>query len=506
MKHGRKNYILGMDLGTSSCKVCAVDFSGRKLGEKSADYTTFVPQVGWAEQNPGHWIEALSRACRILLDGLSLAPEDVQGVSLSSAAHIAVLLDKNDQPLRNSILWLDQRSQLQADRLAHDLGPEILELSNNWVSSTWTLPHLLWVQEKEPEVWHKVCHVLLSKDYVGFFLTGKRCTDPATAVSSMLYDVARQNWSPRLCSLAKLEPNLLPQVLPVTAQVGTLIPEAAEQFGLKPGIPVINGTLDSTAETFCARASCAGDLVLRLASAGGVHLLLNKAQPHPKLITYPFPLAPLWMVQAGTNSCASAVQWAPKVLAHYKEIPYDQWDALAAKADPGCKGLIFHPYLSGERCPHWDSRLRASFVGLSFQHDLPHFSRAVYEGCAFSIREALAMIDELSIESNDLAIVGGGAKSALWCSIVCDVLGVKVRRAPEVDSSYGAALLGLYGLGVYSDLKEIQSRATFEQEKLSPNQGNHAIYQSLFEVYRGIQQALKPIYHLQISHLWDQTK
>ena len=253
MRHKRKDYILGMDLGTSSCKVCAVDFGGCKLAEKTVGYPTSVPQVGWAEQDPWQWIKALSRACQALLEEFTLTPEEIQGITLSSASHIAVLLDKKDQPLRKSILWSDQRSHLQAARLAQHLGPEILGLTNNWVSSTWTLPHLLWIQEEEPEVWKKVRHVLPSKDYVVFFLTGNRCTDPATAVSSMLYEVARQDWSTKLCSLARLEPNHLPEVLPVTTQVGTLIPAAAEEFGLKPGIPVINGTLDSTAETFCAK-------------------------------------------------------------------------------------------------------------------------------------------------------------------------------------------------------------------------------------------------------------
>jgi xylulokinase len=491
----RDEFIIGMDLGTSSCKVCAVNFAGRKMAQHSVDYATLVPHAGWAEQDPRHWIPALSRACKALLEKSSIRPDQVKGVSLSAAAHIAVLLDRENQPLRNAILWLDQRASVQADKLAHKVGPEILELTNNCVSTTWTLPHLLWVYEREPEVWRKVRHILLSKDYVGYLLTGSRITDPSSATSSMLYDVSRQAWSSKLCSLAYLEPDYLPEVLPANAQIGTLLPVAAQQFGLENGIPVINGSLDSTAETFCAKLTKPGDLAIRLASAGGVHLLLNQAQPHPKLITYPYPIPPIWLVQAGTNSCASAVQWVRKALNPSEGISYDQWDSLSSKVEPGAQGLIFHPYLSGERCPYWDSRLRASFVGLNFNHGFNHFARAVYEGCAFSLKDALLMLKDMCPVLNDLTIIGGGAKSKHWCSIVCDVLGAGVARAPEIDSAYGTALIGLNGLGVYSTIQEAQRCADFEKDYLSPNANSHNLYNEIFAVYQKIQQRLKPIYH-----------
>jgi xylulokinase len=484
-----------MDLGTSSCKVCAVNFSGRKTAQYTVDYPTSIPHAGWAEQNPGHWITALSEACRALLEKGSIKSDQIKGISLSAAAHIGVLLDKENRPVRNAILWLDQRASTQADKLAHELGPEILGLTNNWVSTTWTLPHLLWVREREPEIWRKVRHILLSKDYVGYLLTGNRVTDPSSAVSAMLYDVSRKDWSSRLCSLAGLEPDQLPEVLQANAAVGALLPAAAQQFGLKPGIPVINGCLDSTAETFCAKRAEPGDLAIRLASAGGVHLLLNQAQPHPKLITYPYPIPPIWLVQAGTNSCASAVQWIRKALNPDGDISYDQWDHLSSRVEPGAQGLIFHPFLSGERCPHWDSRLRASFTGLNFNHGFNHFARAVYEGCAFSLKDALLMLRDMCSALNEVTLIGGGAKSKLWCSIVCDVLGIRVARAPEIDSAYGAALIGLNGLGVYSTIQEAQGCADFEREFLVPDAERQNLYDKIFTVYREIHQQLKPVYH-----------
>lgn len=490
-----KDLILGVDLGTSSCKVCAVNFKGHKLYEEQVDYPIYAPSNGWSEQDPHHWIEAASRASRLILKNNALIADQVQGISLTSAAHIAVLLDNKDQPVRRAILWNDQRSHAQVSFLADQFSSEIFGLTNNWVSTTWTLPHLLWIKQEEPEIWQKVRSIMLSKDYLAFYLTGNRCTDPATAVSSMLYDVSQKKWSSWLCSLAEIEPDLLPQVLPATAQIGKLSSNAAKKLGLLAGIPIINGTLDSTAEFFCSKACEHGDLTLRLASAGGVHLLLNKPQPHQKLITYPYPLEPLWMVQAGTNSCATAVQWARKLLSHNTEIPYSEWDTLAANVEPGALGLFFHPYLSGERCPYWDDQLRCSFLGLSFQHELSHFARAVYEGTVFSIKDALGMLKEFDIKYEEITVHGGGAKSEIWSSIVCDVLGVKTTRAMEADSSYGTALIGLHGLGVYSDLKQAQSCAVFNQNSFCPDMEKYDIYQSIFKVYKEIQQALQPIYH-----------
>jgi xylulokinase len=177
------------------------------------------------------------------------------------------------------------------------------------------------------------------------------------------------------------------------------------------------------------------------------------------------------------------------------DISYDQWDHLSSQVQAGAEGLIFHPYLSGERCPYWDSRLRASFTGLNFNHGFNHFARAVYEGCAFSLKDALLMLKDMCPALNEVTLIGGGAKSKLWCSIVCDVLGTRVARAPEIDSAYGAALIGLNGLGVYATIQEAQGCADFEKEYLTPDAERQNLYSEIFTVYREIQQQLKPVYH-----------
>ncbi len=492
---GRPPYVLGIDLGTSSCKVCAVDASGRHLGARSAGFPTLTPRAGWAEQDPQHWVPAATEATRQLLSEGPVPPEEVGGLSLSSAAHIAVLLDAGGSPLRNSILWYDQRSLNEVEELKSQRGHEIFRLSHNSVSPTWTLPQLLWVRRQEPEVWSKVRRIALSKDYLSSWLTGRWTTDPATALSSMLFDAHVGDWSVPLLDPLGLAAEALPRVHPSTARVGSLTAAAAQELGVPAGVPVINGTLDSAAETYGAGVVRPGDCLLRLATAGGIHLVLEAPHPHPGLITYPHPVSPLWYSQAGTNSCTSALHWVFRTVGSGRPGTFQEWDPGVEAVPQGAEGLFFHPYLSGERCPYWDGRLRASFTGATFSHHPEHFVRAAYEGTAFSLRDALGVLDDLGDQRGTITVVGGGTAGKLWTRIVCDVLGKTLQVARVTDSAYGAALLGLVGIGLYSDVSQPLAGSRQELEVVSPDPERARGYTVLFDRYREIQQKLQPVYH-----------
>ena len=425
-----------------------------------------------------------------------MSSELVGGISLSSAAHIAVLLDADGRPLRNAILWYDQRSHHEVDELRSSQGDEIFRLSNNSISPTWTLPQLLWVRRQERDLWPKIHRVLLSKDYLSNWLTGQLTTDPATALSSMLFDAQAGDWSERLLEPLGLAPEVLPRVLPSTSPVGSLTATAAQQLGLPAGVPVINGTLDSAAETYGAGVVRAGDCLLRLATAGGMHLVVDGPRPHPQLITYPHPLPPLWYLQAGTNSCTSALHWVFGTVGSDRPRTFQEWDETVESIPLGAEGLFFHPYLSGERCPYWDSRLRASFTGATFNHGPAHFIRAAYEGTAFSLRDAMTVLDDLGVRRGTITAVGGGTAGRLWAQIVCDVLGETLHISRLTDSAYGAALLGLVGIGLYSDVSQPLARSKQETEVLSPDPERKQRYTALFSLYREIQQKLQPVYHM----------
>ena len=477
-------YVVGLDLGTSSAKVCAMDLEGRTLGLAHSAYPTHTPHPGWAEQDPEDWIPALATALRRLF-ATGLDPAGLRGLALSCAAHIGVLLDADDHPLRQALLWHDQRSRAEAAELARSRGAEIYALGHNWPSTTWTLAHLRWMARHEPALWKRGCRLLGSKDYVGWKLTGRRVTDPASAVGLLLYNVHQNCWDASLCALAGLAPSALPDVLPSGALVGRLSSAGARALGVPEGVPLFNGTLDSIAETLRAGVRPEADMLIRLATAGGIHRLSSLPVPDPKLITYPYPLGEgLWLQQAGTNSCASAVAWAARLLQDNETPDYALWDALAARAEPGARGLLFHPYLAGERCPYWDPELQGAFSGLHFQHGRPELARAVYEGVSLSLRDALRVFgaDTPSVPDKRVCLVGGGSQSRVWSGIVASVMNCEVLAMPDADSSGGAALMALWGLGVCKPGEELpqgpQTRFT-----LSPSEAERRVYDQLFAAY-----------------------
>jgi xylulokinase len=488
--------VLGFDVGTSSGKVCALDEAGALLGIEAEGYPTRVPQPAWAEQDPSVWLPALASACRRLVARLGLDPARVAGIAVTSAAHVGVLLDAGGSPVRPAILWHDQRSQAQAREIADAAGDEVFAIGSNWPTATWTLAHLAWIRRHDPRSWARTRHVLLSKDYLAFQLTGERATDPAAAVSALLLDVGSGGWSERLCALAGLGVSQLPAILPIAAEIGALLPGPASMLGLPAGTRVFNGTMDSTAETFSAGVRREGECVIRLASAGGIHGISSPARVHPGLISYPYPIAPFWLSQAGTNTCASAVAWACSTMSADGEAPdFERWSTLAQASPPGANGLLFHPYLAGERCPYWDGDLRASFVGLGLNHGRADIARSVYEGTTFALRDALSVLRERGFELAGVRLVGGGAKSRLWSEIVASVLDCPVQAAPLADSSAGAGLLALVGLGVFASPAAVPVAGPERGAPIhEPVPGLRALYDDAFARFRDIQSRLAGAY------------
>ena len=437
---------LGIDLGTSSIKICLLDEQGLTIGVATQRYPTHSPHERWMEQDPQDWLTAFTKAMAELagLHAKSLA--SLGSICLTSAAHIGVLLDAEDRPLRRALLWSDQRSTDQVKELLQ-AEDEIYAISANKPSPSWTLPHFLWVKEREPELYAQVRRVCFSKDYLLHWLTGLWVTDPATAVSSMLYDCKEHAWSSRLLSYLDMTPNQLPRIMDSCSVVGTLLPEMATLLGLPNGVAVVNGSLDSATETYGSGARKAGDVVIRIGTAGGIHKLSEKPMQIRSLLTYPFPLDALWYSQAGTNAAGSAIGWATEQQGFsLDETGFAQFDELAARAPAGCEGLLFHPYLNGERTPYWNASLRGTYSGLSFLHKRSHMARSVLEGVCFSLKDALlALMKEDEIPPH-IMVVGGGAKDRLLMEILSSVLNTTLLLAPGIDSAYGCARIGQLSL------------------------------------------------------------
>jgi xylulokinase len=463
------------------------------------DVTTHSPHAQWSEQDPRDWWRAVCDTVPRALADAGLAASDIAAVSFSAGAHTPVLVDGAGRVLRPAILWSDQRSGEECRELQQRSGDRILEIAMNRVTPTWTLPQLLWLKRHEPAVAAATRRVYVAKDWIRAQMTDTWETDRTEAVGTLMFDVANDCWSRELCDLIGWDPSTLPPLVSPTTIVAVVTAQAAAACGLRPGTPVVCGTSDTSAETFGAGSVDAGDGTVKLATAGTVSVVGASAHVHPSLINYPLCVPGLWYTITGTNSCASAHRWVRDRFFMSPGISgpdaFAEMDRLAATVNPGAGGLLFHPYLQGERAPHWDPLLRSDFLGMTFRHDKGHFVRAVYEGIAFSLREIKEQFDAQGMPISTARIIGGGAKSGLWRSIVADVLGIRITLPAVTDASFGAALLAGVGAGVFASETEAARRCIRAIETIEFDSARHDYYTQVFGLYKKSQAALVEVNH-----------
>lgn len=498
-----QGYLLGVDLGAGSLKATIVDDDGRVAGEGSQPIETSMPKFGWSEQDPDSWFEALCRAIPQALKGAGIEPGAIAGVGLSAGAHIPVLTDAHGKVLRPAIMWNDQRSAAEARELHEAAGELILARSLNKVNPTWTLAMLKWLGRHEPETVAKVGRLYLAKDYLRSRLTGTWETDYSDVLGALMADDATRDWSPELCRLIDWRADTLPPVVRPEAVVGGVTAAAAAQTGLAEGTPVVCGSNDTTVEFFGVGALRPGMGAVKLATAGVLFLATEGPSVNPPISCYPHILDGLYYTATGTNSCASAHRWLRDRFFLGANGPeegrgaaaFAEMDRLAAGIPAGSEGLLFHPYLQGERAPYWDPLLRADFLGMTMRHQRGHFARALYEGIAFSIRDLLEAARGLGLEFTTIRLMGGGARSATWRQIIADVTGLEIERPANGDASFGAALVAGVGVGVFEGPRQAVERCVRILDRCQPDPERHRLYSELFALYKEAQAALAPINH-----------
>jgi len=477
-------YYLGIDVGSSGVKVMLVRPDGQPLGVASASYETSYPHPGHVEQNPDDWYQASCVAVRKVLAKTSVAPGHISGAGLSGTSHVPSMLDEHMRLVRPGILWNDIRSEVQVKRLAEEAGALIESRTGNSINCTWSLAQLAWVRENEPEVFSRVRHVLFSKDYLAYRLTGELAADPSSAVSSLMVDATSLNWNRDLLQLAGLPSDSVSPIHPSTAIIGRLTPMAASDLGLSQGVPVVIGMLDSAAELIGVGATATSVAVIRLGTAGGVMTLTGSPKWRSGCMLYPHPVQPLWYYQAGTNAATSSLKWALNLLGVSPDAGYTELDTLVAQTPAGADGLLFHPYLLGERAPYWSSRIRGGFSGATMSHGRPEFLRAVQEGVAYSLRDCTSLLDWDGVE--DIRICGGGARSASWCRIISDIIGLPVDQMQQQDASaLGAALVAVAGCE-HADLSQVAQAAAAASVRIEPNPETRDVYDSGYRKYRAL--------------------
>jgi xylulokinase len=498
-----RNHLLGIDLGAGSLKATIIRRDGSLAGEGAHPVETRIPKFGWSEQDPADWYRALCRAVPAALAAAGIPAAAIAGIGLSGGAHIPVLTDAQDRVLRPAIMWNDQRSAAEARALHEQAGDLIIRTSLNRVNPTWSLAMLKWLQRHEPEVVRRVRRLYISKDYLRTRLTGSWETDYSDAVGALMADDRTKSWSPEIAALIGWPMATLPPVVRPTDVVGQVTEQAAGETGLAAGTPVVCGSNDTTVEFFGVGAVEPGVGAIKIATSAVLFLAVEGPSVHPPVSCYPHIVEGMYYTATGTNSCASAHRWLRDnfflpVLGETAgggEAAFAEMDRLAAGIAPGSEGLIFHPYLQGERAPYWDPLLRGDFIGLTMRHNRAHFARALYEGIAYSIRDLLEAARALGLSFGTIKLMGGGARSATWRQIIADVTGLAVERPGNGDASFGAALVAGIGVGFYPDPKAAVAQCVRVLDRAEPDPGRHALYGEIFAIYKAAQAALAPLNH-----------
>jgi xylulokinase len=471
--------LVGLDVGTTGVKALAVSPEGEVLSRIEEAYPLSTPHPGWAEQDPENWWRAAESALA------QLAVADLAGIGLAGQMHGLVVLDERERVLRPAILWNDQRTAAECVEIEERLGlRRLVELTGNRALPGFTAPKLLWLRRHEPEVYERIAHVLLPKDYVRLRLTGERAIDATDASGTLLFDVARRRWSEEVLATLEIPPDWLPTVLESPAVGGHT----------SEGVPVAAGAGDQAAGALGVGVDRPGPLSVVLGTSGVVFAALPAfaANPEGRVHSFCHAVPNGWHAMGVMLAAAGSLRWLRDAVAPGE--PFEPLTAAAERWPPGAEGLLFLPYLAGERTPHADPNARAAFVGLSLRHDRGALVRAVLEGVAFGLRDALELLRELGVEPQLGRASGGGARSDLWLRIVASVLGIPLERtAVEEGAAYGAALLGGVAAGVFADVHEAVAACVRVRDRIEPDPGWADTYADGYQRFRALYPALRPL-------------
>ncbi len=484
---------LGIDASTTATKSLLMCASGEVLGVASPEYTYQTPQPLWSEQHPDLWWQATVTGIRQVLAQTQVDPADVKGVGLTGQMHGLVLLDAAGEVLRPAILWNDQRTGAQCNEIRRRLGKSrLIQLTGNDALTGFTAPKILWVREHEPEVYAQVAHVLLPKDYVRYRLTGQFATDKAGGAGTLLFDIKARDWSPEVLEALDIPADWLPQTHEGPEITGHISAEAAEATGLKVGTPVVGGGGDQAAQAVGVGAVEPGIVAITLGTSGVVFASTSEPfiEPESRLHAFCHAVPGRWHLMGVMLSAAGSLRWYRDTLA--PGVDFDALLAPAAKVPSGSEGLLFLPYLTGERSPHPDPLARGAFVGLTVRHTQAHLTRAVLEGVAFGLRDSFELIKSVGLaEIRQVRVSGGGARSALWRQILADVLNAELVTVNTTEgAAYGAALLAATGAGVFPDVNAACAATIRLTGRTAPGPAR-AAYQNLYPLYRDLYPALR---------------
>ena len=502
-------YVLGIDVGTSGTKTILVDGDRRVVASKTIEYPMETPRPGWTQQDPALWWDAAVKTIRIVLERSGVAAGDIAGVGFSGQMHGMVALDADNRVVRPAILWNDQRTQSQCDEMVAACGglEGLVKLTNNRMLTGYTGGKILWMKQNEPENFAKTRAVICPKDYIRFMLTGVVATDVADASGTGLFNVRERCWSDEAIEKVGLPRSLFQRAYESYEVAGHITAEAAKRTGLPEGLPVTAGGGDAVIQTTGTGLVRQGILGVVIGTSGVVAMGLDGFKENPKgeLQVFCNNAKHLWHAMGVTLAAGGSYRWfrdelCQDLVKQAAESGCDVYDLMsqeAAGVQPGCGGLLFLPYLSGERCPHPDPAARGVFFGLGLEHGHAAMNRAVMEGVTFSLRQVAERIFAMDpdMKPEKIILSGGGAKSEVWRQMAADIFGLPVVTisGSGEGGAYGAALVAGVGLGLWKDLVEAAGNPVEETRNL-PDPNTQAIYEKVYRLYDALYPSLKPCF------------
>ena len=489
-------YFIGIDSSTTATKALLMDEAGVVVGVAAAEYGYETPQPLWSEQSPLLWWEGTCAAIRGVMAKTAVSSDHIAAIGLTGQMHGLVLLDKAGQVLRPAILWNDQRTAAECDEMRAVFGKQrLIDVTGNDALTGFTAPKILWVKNNEPDIYAQIAHILLPKDYVRYRLTGEFASDKAGGAGTQLFDVRQRDWSSELVAALGIDPAWLPQTFEGTAVTGTLSLSASQATGLPVGIPVVGGGGDQAANAVGTGAVVDGVVALSLGTSGVVFASSDQPiiEPDGRLHAFCHAVPDKWHLMGVMLSAAGSLRWYRDTLA--PGVAFDDLLAPAADVPPGSDGLLFLPYLTGERTPHPDPLARGAFVGLTVRHTQAHMTRAVLEGVAFGLRDSFELMKSAGLANvNQVRASGGGTRSPLWRQILADVLGAELVTVNTTEgAAYGAAILAAVGTGAFASVPEACAQLVRVTGQTLPSPAV-AAYEKQYQLYRQLYPALQPLF------------
>jgi xylulokinase len=489
--------VLGIDIGTGGSRALLVGEDGGILSSASAEHAPFVSkQAAWAEQVPNDWWNACQRATRAVLANSGISPRQISCIGLAGQMHGTVVLDAQGEPLRPSIIWCDQRGEEELLWLAETVGTDrLLKLTSNPALTNFTLIKLLWLRRSEPDTWRRIRHLLLPKDYVRFCLSGEYAIDTAEASGTLMLDVNRRQWSGELADAVEIDPKILPSVFESPEICARVSQRGAALTGLGEGTPIVAGAGDQAAGAVGLGLTHPGSTGATIGTSGVVFAATSRPvlDPRGRLHTFCHAIPDRWHVMGVTQAAGLSLRWFRDTFATTSS--YQSLAEEAANAQPGADGVLWGPYLMGERTPYRDPDVRAGVVGLAAHHTRAHIIRAIMEGVAFSLRDTFTIFAELQVPVERIRLSGGGARSPLWRQIQANVFGRPVEQVRiDEGAAFGAALLAGVGAGWWKTVDEACAAVVRVADTIEVQPETAALMSERYREYRRLYPSLSGIY------------